>query len=413
MKKINAWAVGETAKKETDKALERRIWNLAGKQCPFKTNRGYFHEDEDCLICEFETQHTCQYDTSRRVHTIRKRLIHDFIEEEDWYEDSTYLDIARHVFDEEEEAEERKDIRNIANQIIKRFSDWDLDDIAENIHPNTLEYFRNCFPEWNDFENGMEKEDLHLSMESFHAMETRKSFQFWRRDDEAIAGEYQETLVLMNNWRGFPFDSIWHQDEDIPRKVIKDFAQAYFKWRNEKIQTEKDLARDMGLFGKAAEPQRWPMKWMLSKDNATIKKFIQSDNGQVFCQIMAFMESHHLKRQQGEKVAEKTGNGDQNYIVIQIDRKAAAQYLNQMPELKNIPIGHGKLSRFLKWMADNDLILQLGKPGRNEFMAYAIGKWTAYPDPETDEMRPGRKSLFVRQKDRGKLQTAIQKGFWN
>ena len=406
------------AKKERGMTLEKHIWNMAGKSCPFRANRGFDYQDENCLSCR--EREICQLDAQTRHVTIRNKLWVDFEiieEEEEWPDTDVYFETNQgELFDEEILRSLRDEIRKVANFIISDFHNFPANYPDEILHPNTLQYFRNCFPEWLKFENELGKRQLRRSMEGYYETERLKAELFppWGFDkaEDAENEDLDETLVIMNDWRGFPFDDLFCQTEGVPRKVISNFARDYFKWRNTIINTEKTAAKELGLFGIKKEEERWPMLWMLSKDNATIRNFMQSPHGKFFNEFMRYMELNKMNKHAGEEVAKKLKAGGRKCIVVQVDRKAASEYLKRRSELKNISTSEQKIYKFLKWMVKHDLIRKLGRPGRSEYTAYSIGKWTTYPDPETGEPRPGKMSLFIKQKNRKNLRKAVESEIW-
>jgi len=334
-----------------------------------------------------------------------------------FYEDGTYLDIARNeIYPDKWFIEKKQEIREIANELIESWgTTWNELDPAIYLHPNTLKFFRSCFPEWLKFEEKLVKHGLESAMRKFHSKERNKAFRFtYLSDEEPDTSEIQESLITKYDWRGYDFEDLFYRSNGVPKKVIKHFAGDYFKHQEQLLKKQKQAARRLNLFGEKDEQKgRWPKKWMLSKDNATIRKFIQSKNGKFFCELMKYLEDNKMKRVEGEGITSKLNASGRNYVVVQIDRKQAAKELRKRPELKGISVHENKIYAFLKWMVKHGLIKKLGKPGRNEPMVYTIGKWVVYPDPETGEMIGRKVSFFVKHKNRQKLKRAVEdKNIW-
>ncbi len=439
----NRMRVMEDIKKQQDEKLRQRVWAEANKNeqgCPFQNNRGYDPKDENCQICF--TEHykecktcledsrslpcdvflegkrcnlKCRIETQRRLTTIYNNLITELGGEDKdiFWESDTYLDAASgKIYPDHWFLEKRQEIRVIANKLIKSWGiEWDDLDPGVHLHPNTLKLFRNCFPEWLEFEEKLMECSLEFGMREFHSKEQEKAFRFSypNHQEESDDIEIKELLIIENNWRGFDFESLFYQDNGVPKKIIKDFTRDYFKHREQLLKTEKRIARNLNLFGEKEEREkRWPKKWMLSSDNATIRKFIESKNGKFFCELMEYLSDNKMKRIEGEQVASKLNAGGNNYAVVQVDRKQAAKDLKRRAELKGISVHENKIHAFLKWMEKHDLIKKLGKPGKNEPMVYAIGKWVAFPDPETGEMAGQKVSFFVKYDNRQNLKKAAE-----
>lgn len=421
-------AIRQQVQDAKDEKLREQVWNGAKRDCPFRYNRGYDPEDPRCFRCPeagSDPQAGCLYETQTRLLAIRNRLFQDTCItetdewEQEWPDNDLYLDFAHgKTLTHQEIKDFHFEIREIAQFLISEYEiggwvdEWYID-LEKHIHPNTLEFFRNCFPEWNKFEKGLERRELYNSMHLFHEKEQDKAFTFpaYQQQDED-ADNVQELLILSGNWRGYPFEKLFDQDGAIPRKTIQAFTRDYFKDQENRIKRQKAIAKERGLFGQKTEEERWPMKWMINQDNATIKNFMHSNKGKFFCELMRYMELNRMKKHEGEQIAKKLNASGNSYIVVQINRKTAAKALKSKSDLKNIKVSDQKIYAFLKWMVKHDLIKELGKPGKNEYTVYAIGKWTSYPDPETGEMKPGQKSFFVKQKNRQNLKNAVECQIW-
>lgn len=382
------------------------------KHCEYETNRGYDPHDNQCRDCS--NRDPCRLATAKRLLAIHARLID---EEPNYREWADYENDAR---SDEWLDGWRESIRTEALQFIHSRND------PEKLHPNTRIYFQKVIPEWRDYEEQIDIDNLRTAMKSFYDQERRKVLihppegidysetEFIDPYDEEsdewqeqVLDEINEQLISQNNWRGFPFDDLFIQDNSIPRRIIQRFVRDFFQYRNR----EKETAKRWGFLGSRTEGDRWPMKWMLN--DTTIKNFIESPNGKVFIEIMKWMEIHRLKMYEGESIAKKLGHGGKKYVVIQPERSDLAAWLSKRKELQNIKISGLKVHKFLKWMADHGLIVQIGKPKRNEPTAYAIGKWGSWTDPETGESKPGRIIFFVQNRNKKKLVQAIRNGVWN
>jgi hypothetical protein len=271
--------------------------------------------------------------------------------------------------------------------------------------------FSNCFPEWREYEEYRAKKALYTAMDEYHYDEKDRAL-LWpletTMDDEGYIVPDEEYLIASGNWRGFPFEDLWNQNPIIPRRVIKRFAQDYCQWQERRVAREKEIIKRHGLFGrKRDDDDRLAWKWMMS--DRIIRPFIESKNGRIFRELVRYLESHRMNRQQGEPLAERFGFGGKDYAVTQVDSNEAARYLTKQDALQNINISPQKVYRLIRWMADHELIVKLGKPGPREHTAYAIGKWFSYPDPVTGKMRPGGVTLFISEKNKSKLLRAIVK----
>ena len=415
-------------RKGKDKTLQDSVWKKAGKDCPFRTNRGFDYHDEKCLECPKQEQ--CQLDTQRRLlsilHGFQNRPLPWLLEWDDQeiYGATTegeYLEAGRDNLDEWWFNEKRESIRQTANAIIKR-----RENPEDCIHPNTRQYFQNCFPEWNKYEEQWIDNEQYESMEAFYEWERERCFTYRYNylpadyelapdydgfeaeyiDGEEFAADREEILISSGDWRGFPFESVWNKDDNIPRRVIRQFAQDYFSYRQHKLNAEKESKWTLELFGKQKKTERWPRGWMM--ENKTIKKFIESRKGKFFIELLKYLESTRMKMAEGEQVAKKLKHGGKKFVCVQVDRKKAAEYLSRRSELQGIAISADKVYRFLKWMSDHGLIKRLGKPAPRANSVYAIGKWFSFPDPTTGEMRPGGIGLFVQENNKEKLLNMIQ-----
>lgn len=401
------------AKKGKDKALERQIRKKAGGICPFKTNRGFDFDDPECLKC---SDKGCQQETQRRLLAILYGFQNgigvwdDYDTPNDTHE---YLDATQNELSKEWFDEKRQSIRDAARAIIQN-------DISPNdsVHPNTRLYFQNCFPEWNKYELAYIKNKLREHVYDFYVQEKEKCHKwnyYWLPSDKQIE-EYgldsededrEERLIAIGDWRGFPFDDlITGNDETIPAKTRKQFAQDYFKSVQNVINQEKEAAERTGLFGKKQDREKWPRRWMMR--NKKIKDFIESKNGKFFIELLKYLEVTRMNMQEGKQIAKKFGHEKKNYVLVQVDRQHASEYLSKRPELKNISTNPLKIQRLVKAMTEHGLLIKLGKPGPREATIFAIGKWFAFPDPVTGEMKPGGIRSFVKEENKKNLLKMIE-----
>jgi hypothetical protein len=410
-------------KNQKGKALEKHVWNKAGKNCPFKTNRGFSFNDENCLECPERAQ--CKLDTQRRLlsilHGFQNTLtvwedseLYEQITEGEYLEAGRKLDAEWFWFNEK-----RQSIRQAANSIIDAHANP-----KDCIHPNTRRYFQNCFPKWNTYEQEWIENVLHEKMENFHIQDRSFSWRYnylpadYELDENynGVNAEYldpdeggalrEEELISRGDWRGFPFDNLFNDDDNIPAKTRKQFAQDYFSYKQRALNAEKETAKRLGLFGKQKKTEKWPRMWMMA--NKRIKQFIESKKGQFFIELLKYLESNRMKMQEGEQIAKKLKHGGKKFVCVQVDREKTSLYLSRRQELRGIVVSVDKVHRFLKWMDDYKLIIKLGQPGSRANSVYAIGKWFAFPDPITREMKPGGIRSFVQENNKKALIEAIK-----
>ncbi len=404
-----------------DDVLWQRIWDNSNEgKCPFKGNRGFSHWDQHCKECDEAEE--CQRATQTRVLAILYgtclKLRNESLECDACaqycspYDDGEYFNIYKEgLLDTDWFKEKRQHIREIANYVINENLNPDY-----YLHPNTRTYFNNCFPEWRKYEWETEDRLLWGSMQDFYEDERSIAFN-WPVDhyyepeemeQTLIEEETEQTLITSGNWRGFPFDSLFNQDEAIPKKVIKKFTQDYFKRQRQIIKKEEQIAEKRGLFGKKKDDdEKWPKKWMMSKDNPRIKRFMESNKGKFLIALLNYLETIRMRQQKGEQLAKKLGHGGKKYAVVQLDRKQAAQYLSKQDNLENIRVSAHKVHRFIKWMTDHGMLIKLGKPGPWGNAVYAIGTWFSFPDQKTGELVPGGRASFIKKESRQKLQKAV------
>ena len=337
-----------------DDVLWQQIWNDSNEgKCPFKGNRGFSHWDQYCKECDEAEE--CQLTTQTRLLAILygtcQKLGKESLECDACaqycspYDDGEYFNIYKEgLLDEGWFNEKRQHIREIANYVINENLNPD-----DYLHPNTITYFNNCFPEWQEYQWKIEDRHLWGSMQAFYDDERSIAFN-WPEDydPESEEEETEQTLITSGNWRGFPFDNLFLADEYTPKKVIKKFTQDYFKWQRQVIKKEEQTAERYGLFGKKKDDgEKWPKKWMMSKDNPRIKRFMESNKGKFFIELLNYLETIRIRQQKGEQLAKELGHGGKKYAVVQLDRKQAAQYLLKQDNLENIRVSAHKVHRFI------------------------------------------------------------------
>lgn len=412
MRKI-AYAIRAVAQKKRDVRLRERIWADAKRdkvKCPFKRNRGFCFDDPECLDCPC-LYDSCHKDTQKRLLSILygfQKVIGVLEGYENPKDNSDFLYLDQEEFDQEWLNDKHESIRKAANHIIQGQVD------PESLHPNTLTYFRNCFPEWVEYEALLVKENLWEGLIEFHQRELKRVCD-WPEpggyiqdsdEDEDKLRDKIESLIYVNDWRGFPPEDLINNSFCVPRNVIKHFVRDYFQWRESSLNKEKEVVKKLCYLGKKGDAEEWPRKWMLS--NKKIRNFLETKKGRFFIALVKYLETNKMNMRTSEKVAKELKHGDKKYVVVQVDRERAAEDLAKDKTLTNISCSALKINRFLKWMCDHGLIIRLGKPGSNSYSCYAIGKWFSFPDSLTGDMKPGGCSFFIQEKKKQELLEAIK-----